>query len=156
MFSGAFSRKYLCLDKNHKNPHFGMGRTISPYKIQGNYFSLWASSQIKISPLHLCLLQSHHILREQKHRLFKPKKQPLPGHMSPIGPMGRIGNGPNEPISYWASEGHTPPSLRATSSNLEEEPYFPDLKQLNVFPPLRGGGRGWGSWGAAFLVDLAK
>ena len=73
-------RKTPCLDldKNNKNSHFNMCRTNCPCKIQGNYFSLWASSQIKMSTSLLCLLQSHHILREQKHRLFKPKKQPLP------------------------------------------------------------------------------
>ena len=34
--------KPLCLelDKNHKNTHFSMCRTYSPYKMQGNYFSL--------------------------------------------------------------------------------------------------------------------
>ena len=30
---------------------------------------------MKISASHLCLLQRHHILREQKHRTYGPKKQ---------------------------------------------------------------------------------
>ena len=33
-----------------------MCRTYSPYTIKGNYFSLRASSQIKISTSNLCLL----------------------------------------------------------------------------------------------------
>ena len=34
--------KTLCLgfDKNHKNPHVSMCRTYSPYKIEGDYYSL--------------------------------------------------------------------------------------------------------------------
>lgn len=66
-----------CLEvyKNNKNTHVSMCLTFSPYKLKGIYFSLGASTQIKIPTFHLGLLQRHHILREQKHRLFKPKKQ---------------------------------------------------------------------------------
>ena len=39
---------------------------FQPFTMQGIYFSLCASTQIKTYPFHLCLLQSHHILREQK------------------------------------------------------------------------------------------
>ena len=51
-----------------------MCRTFSPYKMKGIYFSLCASTQIKIYPFHLCLFQSHHILREQKHRFLRNLK----------------------------------------------------------------------------------
>ncbi len=43
-----------------------MCRAFQPFTMQGIYFSLCASTQIKISPFHLSLLQSHHIPREQK------------------------------------------------------------------------------------------
>ena len=59
-----------------------MYRTYSPYKMSGIYFSLCASPQIKISTSHLCLLQSHHILREQIHRYAK--KQILSVHLQPV------------------------------------------------------------------------
>ena len=52
-----------------------MCRAFQPFTMQGIYFSLKTSFQIKISPFHLSLLQSHHILRRQKHRFFEPKKQ---------------------------------------------------------------------------------
>ena len=48
-----------------------MCRAFQPFTIQGIYFSLKTSFQIKISPFHLSLLQSHHILREQKPRFAK-------------------------------------------------------------------------------------
>ena len=63
-----------------------MCRAFQPFTMQGIYFSLCASTQIKTYPFHLCLLQSHHIPREknpasQKNRSFcstsiidKPKK----------------------------------------------------------------------------------
>ena len=51
-----------------------MWRTCSPGKIRGAYFSLCASTQIKIHTSHLGLLQRRHIQREQKQRLGKPKK----------------------------------------------------------------------------------
>ena len=41
-----------------------MCRAFQPYTMQGIYFSLKTSFQIKISPFHLSLLQSHHILRD--------------------------------------------------------------------------------------------
>ena len=44
---------------------------FQPFTMQGFYFSLCASTQIKTYPFHLCLLQSHHILREQKPRYAK-------------------------------------------------------------------------------------
>ena len=44
-------------DKNLKYPHLSMCRTFSPYKIRGEYFSLCASTQIKISASHLCLFR---------------------------------------------------------------------------------------------------
>ena len=48
-----------------------MCRAFQPFTMQGIYFSLCASTQIKTYPFHLCLLQSHHILREQKSRYAK-------------------------------------------------------------------------------------
>jgi hypothetical protein len=48
-----------------------MCRAFQPFTMQGIYFSLKTSFQIKISPFHLSLLQSHHILREQKPRFAK-------------------------------------------------------------------------------------
>ena len=39
---------------------------FQPFAMQGIYFSFKTSFKIKITPFHLCLLQSHHILREQK------------------------------------------------------------------------------------------
>ena len=48
-----------------------MYRAFQPFAMQGIYFSLCASTQIKIYSFHLCLLQSHHILREQKPRFAK-------------------------------------------------------------------------------------
>ena len=48
-----------------------MCRAFQPFTMQGIYFSLKTSFQIKISPFHLSLLQSHHILREQKPRYAK-------------------------------------------------------------------------------------
>ena len=48
-----------------------MCRAFQPFTMQGIYFSLKTSFQIKISPFHLRLLQSHHILREQKPRYAK-------------------------------------------------------------------------------------
>ena len=45
--------------------------TFQPFMMQGIYFSLCASTQIKIHPFHLCLLQSHYIQSEQKHRFAK-------------------------------------------------------------------------------------
>ena len=47
---------------------------FQPFAMQGIYFSFKTSFKIKITPFHLCLLQSHHILREQKPRFFEPKK----------------------------------------------------------------------------------
>ena len=43
-----------------------MCRAFQPFAMQGIYFSFKTSFKIKITPFHLCLLQSHHILREQK------------------------------------------------------------------------------------------
>ena len=48
-----------------------MCRAFQPFTMQGIYFSLCASTQIKIHPFHLCLLQSHYIQSEQKHRFAK-------------------------------------------------------------------------------------
>ena len=48
-----------------------MCRAFQPFTMQGIYFSLKTSFQIKISPFHLSLLQSHHILRERKPRYAK-------------------------------------------------------------------------------------
>ena len=48
-----------------------MCRAFLPFTMQGIYFSLKTSFQIKISPFHLSLLQSHHIPREQKPRYAK-------------------------------------------------------------------------------------
>ena len=48
-----------------------MCRAFQPSKMQGIYFSLKTIFQIKISPFHLRLLQSHHILLEQKPRFAK-------------------------------------------------------------------------------------
>ena len=48
-----------------------MCRAFQPFTMQGIYFSLKTSFQIKISPFHLRLLQSHHILREQIPRFAK-------------------------------------------------------------------------------------
>ena len=42
-----------------------MCRAFQPFTMQGIYFSLKTSFQIKISPFHLSLLQSHHIPREK-------------------------------------------------------------------------------------------
>ena len=44
---------------------------FQPFTMQGIYFSFKTSFKIKITPFHLCLLQSHHILREQKPRYAK-------------------------------------------------------------------------------------
>ena len=43
-----------------------MCRAFQPFTMQGIYFSLCASTQIKNISLSSCLLQSLHILREQK------------------------------------------------------------------------------------------
>ena len=43
-----------------------MYRAFQPFAMQGIYFSFKTSFKIKITPFHLCLLQSQHILREQK------------------------------------------------------------------------------------------
>ena len=64
--------------KTRKNSHAVCVGLFSPYKMRGGYFSSCASTRTKISTSHLGLLQRPHILREQKHRLFKPKKQILP------------------------------------------------------------------------------
>ena len=48
-----------------------MCRAFQPFTMQGIYFSLKTSFQIKISPFHLRLLQSHHIPREKKPRFAK-------------------------------------------------------------------------------------
>ena len=48
-----------------------MCRAFQPFAMQGIYFSFKTSFKIKITPFHLCLLQSHHILREQKPRFAK-------------------------------------------------------------------------------------
>ncbi len=48
-----------------------MCRAFQPFTMQGIYFSLCASTQIKTYPFHLCLLQSHHIQSEQKPRFAK-------------------------------------------------------------------------------------
>ena len=55
--------------KNSKNTHFSMCRTFSPYKMRDSYLSLCASTQIKKTPL-VFGSWSHHIHREQKHRLL--------------------------------------------------------------------------------------
>jgi hypothetical protein len=47
-----------------------MRRTYSPYKLKDIYFSLGASTQIKIPTFQLGLLQRHHILSEQKTSPF--------------------------------------------------------------------------------------
>ena len=44
---------------------------FQPFTMQGIYFSLCASTQIKTYPFHLCLLQSHNIQSEQKPRFAK-------------------------------------------------------------------------------------
>jgi len=51
-----------------------MCRAFQPFTMQGIYFSLCASTQIKISPFHLRLLQSRHIPRE-KNPCLRQEKQ---------------------------------------------------------------------------------
>ena len=58
-----------------QKPSRSMCRTCSPFTMEGIYFSLCASTQIKISTFHLRLLQSHHILCEQKPRLLSQSKK---------------------------------------------------------------------------------
>ena len=50
-----------------------MCRAFQPFTMQGIYFSLKTSFQIKISPFHLSLLQSHHIPREKNPCLRQEK-----------------------------------------------------------------------------------
>ena len=52
-----------------------MCRAFQPFAMQGIYFSFKTSFKIKITPFHLCLLQSHHIPREKNPclRQEKPK-----------------------------------------------------------------------------------
>ena len=88
--TGSPAQSCVIIYKNRKNPHFSMCRTFSPYKMKGIYFSLGASTLIKIATSHLWLLgePSHTSLqakrrkrraREQKHQLLsKLKKQRLP------------------------------------------------------------------------------
>ena len=51
-----------------------MCRAFQPFTMQGIYFSLKTSFQIKISPFHLRLLQIHHIPRE-KNPCLRQEKQ---------------------------------------------------------------------------------
>ena len=50
-----------------------MCRAFQPFTMQGIYFSLKTSFQIKIYPFHLCLLQSQHIPSETMVRLSYAK-----------------------------------------------------------------------------------
>ena len=50
-----------------------MCRAFQPFTMQGIYFSLCASTQIKTYPFHLRLLQSHHIPREKNPCLRQEK-----------------------------------------------------------------------------------
>ena len=52
-----------------------MCRAFQPFTMQGIYFSLKTSFQIKISPFHLSLLQSHHILREKNSFCTKDERR---------------------------------------------------------------------------------
>ena len=52
-----------------------MCRAFQPFTMQGIYFSLCASTQIKTYPFHLCLLQSHHIPREKNSKFAACKKK---------------------------------------------------------------------------------
>lgn len=49
---------------------------FQPFTMQGIYFSFKTSFKIKITPFHLCLLQSHNIQSEQKPRFAKKPFQP--------------------------------------------------------------------------------
>ena len=51
-----------------------MCRAFQPFAMQGIYFSFKTSFKIKITPFHLCLLQSHHIPRE-KNPCLRQEKQ---------------------------------------------------------------------------------
>ena len=53
---GSPAQSCVIIYKNHKNSHFSMCRTFSPYKMKGIYFSLGASTQIKMATSHLWLL----------------------------------------------------------------------------------------------------
>ena len=71
-----------------------MCRTFSPYKIRGEYFSLCASTQIKISASHLCLFRDITYWSEQKHRLLLQSKKQEEHHLwRHHGDMGEIWEG---------------------------------------------------------------
>ena len=56
---------------------------FQPFAMQGSYFSFKTSFKIKITPFHLCLLQSHHIPREKNPCLRQEK--PLPASITVNG-----------------------------------------------------------------------
>ena len=81
-------------DKKLKYPHLSMCRTFSPYKIRGEYFSLCASTQIKISASHLCLFRDITYWSEQKHRLLSQSKKQEEHHLwRHHGDMGGLWEG---------------------------------------------------------------